>query len=199
MVGILSIDFDYFIDITSEERDLYFPKGNDGISKANLKLMWKERYLRHPKLRDVGVIKDYYILKEFLALSNIHKNKFHVADSHKSIRKIIDRIPWSSQLKIVNIDFHHDYYHYYSGGDNFNCGNWLRRIIEERPNTKVKWVRREDSQIYSLEGEFPFENTTDIGPIFEENFDYIFICRSPEWSPPHLTSKFEELVRSIYK
>jgi len=128
---------------------------------------------------------------------NIHKANFYKADNHKSIRKITDIIPWNFNLKIVNIDFHHDYYHYYSGGDTYNCGNWLRRLIEERPDAKVKWIRRKDSQIYSLEGEFPFEHTTDLKSIFKENFDYVFICRSPEWSPPHLSKKFEELAWSV--
>lgn len=199
MVGILSIDFDYFIDASSEERDIYFPEGSDEIPKDKLKAIWKERYLKYPRLRQIGVIRDYYLLKNFFLVVNIKRDNFYIADSHKYIKKLIDKIPWNLQLTIVNIDFHHDYYHYFRGKDNYNCGNWLRRVLEERPDTKVKWIRRDDSQIYSLEGEFPFEHTTDIRSIFHESFDYIFICRSPEWSPPHLTSKFEDLARSIYK
>lgn len=199
MIGILSIDFDYFIEASSEERDIYFPKGSDELPVDMLNYMWKERYLKHPKLRSLGLIKDYYLLKNYLLSLKIHKDNFYVADSHKSIKKLIDKLPWNLQLKIVNIDFHHDYYHYYRGGDYYNCGNWLRRVIEERPGTKVKWIRRDDSQINSLEGEFPFEHTTEIKTIFNEKFDYIFVCRSPEWSPPHLSSKFEDLVRTIYK
>ena len=155
--------------------------------------------MKYPELKDVGVIHEYYLLKDFLMSLNIQKANFYKADNHKSIRKIIGVIPWNSRLKIVNIDFHHDYYHYYSGGDNYNCGNWLRRLIEERPDTKVKWIRRKDSQIYSLEGEFPFEHTTDLKSIFNEKFDYVFICRSPEWSPPHLSKKFEELAWSVLR
>ncbi|NLK29145.1 MAG: hypothetical protein GX306_12530 [Clostridiales bacterium] len=199
MVGILSIDFDYFIDASSAERDLYFPVGSDEIPKDRLKSMWKERYLKYPKLKEVGVIDEYYFLKNFLHLLNIHKKHFYKADTHKYIKKLIDIIPWKNQLRIVNIDFHHDYYHYYTGGDNYNCGNWLRRLIEERPNTKVRWIRRKDSQINSLEGEFPFEHTTDIKSIANETFDYVFICRSPEWSPPHLRDKFEELARAVIR
>lgn len=199
MIGILSIDFDYFIEASSEERDIYFPKGSDELPMDMLNYMWKERYLKYPKLKRLGVIRDYYILKNFLILLSIHKDNIYISDSHKYIKRIIDKFPWNLQLMIVNIDFHHDYYHYYQGEDNLNCGNWLRRVIEERPNTKVKWVRREDSQIFTLEGELPFEHTTDIRTIFNEKFDYIFICRSPEWSPPHLSSKFEDLVRTIYK
>ncbi|HLV08746.1 MAG TPA: hypothetical protein VKY40_00910 [Halanaerobiales bacterium] len=195
MIGILSIDFDYFIDVSARERDLYFPDGSDEIPDDELKSMWEERYLRYPELKNVGVIDDFYFLKEYLKELNIPEENFIEADSHKSIKKtIIDKIPESCRLKIVNIDFHHDYYHFYKGKDYCNCGNWLRRVVEERPGTKVLWIRRKDSQLYSLEGIFPFEHTDDIKSILNEKFDYVFICRSPEWSPLHLINKFEELA-----
>ncbi|NLY70257.1 MAG: hypothetical protein GX076_01000 [Clostridiales bacterium] len=199
MVGILSIDFDYFIEASFKEREIYFPKGSDEIPKDKLKAMWKERYFRYPKLKEVGVIDEYYFLKKYLKLMSINKNHFCKSYSHKSIKKVIDKIPKGLQIKIVNIDFHHDYYHYYNGDDSINCSNWLRRVIEERPDTEVKWIRREDSQIYSLEGRFPFEHTTDIKEVINEKFNFVFICRSPEWSPPHLSDKFEELAMSIFE
>ena len=31
MVGVLSIDFDYFIDVSAKEKDRYFPTGSDSI------------------------------------------------------------------------------------------------------------------------------------------------------------------------
>lgn len=65
MVGILSIDFDYFIDVSSKERDIYFPKGSDQVPDNKLKSMWEERYLKYPKLKEVGVIDEYYALKNF--------------------------------------------------------------------------------------------------------------------------------------
>jgi len=197
MVGILSIDFDYFIDASSQDRENYFPNGRDEIPSNKLNSMWEERYLRYPELKKVGIIDDYYFLKTFLMNLNIPKENIIKADSHKYIKNLIEKLPRILQLLIVNIDFHHDYYHYYKGSDNCNCGNWLRRVIEERPDTKVKWIRRKDSQIYSLEGIFPFEHTEDIKSICTDKFDYVFLCRSPEWSPTHLSGKFEELASSI--
>lgn len=199
MVGILSIDFDYFIDVSSEERDMYFPKGSDEIPKEKLAAMWEKRYLEFPELKKVGVIDEYYLFKDFLLTLNIHKENFYKADTHKDIYEIIRKIPRNLQIYIVNIDFHHDYYHFYRDGDKYNCGNWLRRLVEERPSTKVKWIRRSDSQLFSLEGLFPFEHTTDIKSIFNDKFDYIFICRSPEWSPPHLSNKFEEIANYLLR
>ncbi|NLP45173.1 MAG: hypothetical protein GX351_11180 [Peptococcaceae bacterium] len=199
MLGLLSIDFDYFIDASSKERDLYFPTGSEEISAIKYRFLWEESYVKYPRIKELGVIEDYYFLKNFLTSLHSQKVYFYKADSHKSIKKIIDMIPRNLQLMIVNIDFHHDYYHYYMGRDKFNCGNWLRRVLEERPETKVKWIRRKDSQLYSLEGIFPFEHTTDIKSLLNEKFHYVFICRSPEWSPPHLSNKFEELVWSALR
>lgn len=194
MTAILSIDFDYFIDASSQERDLYFPAGSDEIAGDMLSYIWNEKYRKYPELKKLGVIKEYYFLKNYLASLNMPRDHFIRADSHKYIIKLIEQIPEKAGLTIVNIDFHHDYYHYYKGKEKLNCGNWLRRLIEERPDTKVKWIRRKDSQIYSLEGEFPFKHNDDIKSISNENYDYVFLCRSPEWSPPHLKNKFEELA-----
>lgn len=197
VVGILSIDFDYFINCSSEERAIYFPQGSDEIPEEKLESMWEERYRNYPFIKRLGVIDEYYILKKYLMLLKISKSNIYISESHKYIKRIIDKLSWNMQLKIVNIDFHHDYYHFYRGEDSLNCGNWLRRVVEERPDTKVKWIRREDSQTITLEGEFPFNHTSNIREIFDEQFDYVFICKSPEWSPPHLTGKFNELVSSI--
>lgn len=194
MAGVLSIDFDYFINASSQERDKYFPHGGDGIPDIKLQSMWEERYLRYPELKKVGVTDDFYFLKKYLMGLNIPKENFIKVDNHKYIKNVIDRLPGTLQLMIVNIDFHHDYYHYYTGHDKLNCGNWVRRVLEERPNTRVKWIRRTDSQICSLDGEVPFEHTDDIKVIGNECFDYVFLCRSPEWCLPHLMNRFEELA-----
>lgn len=194
MFGILSIDFDYFIDVSLEERNIFFPDGSDEIPKDKLKSMWEESYRNYPKLKETGVIEDFYFMKDFLKTLDIGKSNFLKADTHKDIKTILDMIPKDVKIRIVNIDFHHDYYHYFTGGDNYNCGNWLRRLIEDRPDTSVKWIRRDDSQISSLEGEFPFEHTTDMKSLLNDTFQYVFICESPEWSPPHLNYKFKELA-----
>lgn len=194
MAAILSIDFDYFLDVSAKERDCYFPQGSDEIPDDLLALMWKECYVKYPELANVSVINDFDILKEYLLTLSLPKENVDVYDSHKFIQKLINRISKEDPIYVVNIDFHHDYYHYFTGSDEYNCGNWLRRLLEERPETKIKWIRRKDSQIYSLDGEFPFEHTDDIKSICNEKFDYVFLCKSPEWSPPHLTEKFEELI-----
>lgn len=197
MVSILSIDFDYFIAATAQERELYFPPGADEIAGDKLQSMWEERYRLFPQLRGIGVTAQFFAMKNFLALSRVGRDRLFTSDTHKSIKRLIDAVPKRQPVSIVNIDFHHDYYHFFRGGNYLNCGNWLRRVLEERPETRVKWIRREDSQIHSLEGEVPFEHTTELQSIFHRYYDLVFICRSPEWSPPHLSSRYQELVSSV--
>lgn len=122
---------------------------------------------------------------------------YEEAPSHKSIYPIVDRISKTKNIEIVNIDFHHDYYHHYIKGEEYNCGNWLRVIKDERPNTKIKWVRREDSQTVSLDGEFPYSHTTDIESVLKDSYDIIFLCFSPEWTPPHLEKEYRELIECL--
>src|SRR5690606_16597691 len=144
----------------------------------------------YPEIKEIGVIDEFDYLIDYLDMNGVQREHVLIADSHKDIKNIIDEIPNNEIINIVNIDFHHDYYHYYRGKNTYNCGNWLRRLIEERPDSVVKWVRREDSQMKTLDGEFPFESTTEISIINSDEFDYIFLCKSPEWTPPHLGSKF---------
>ena len=101
-----------------------------------------------------------------------------------------DNIKDDEDLELINIDFHHDMY--VTGGDTLDCGNWLRFLADIKPNAKITWVRREDSQVESLGGSFPYYHTTDITEVQGE-FDYIFLCFSSPWTPPHLMAKFAKM------
>jgi hypothetical protein len=199
VISVLSIDFDYFIDASAAERDQYFLTGGEDIPREQLDSMWTERYAAYPQIARIGVIAEFDPFKWFLESLNLDAASVFVSETHRAIKQLIDSLPQGEQLMIVNVDFHHDYYHYFSGSDYCNCGNWLRRVMEERPHTAVKWIRRADSQICSLEGEVPFEHTTDLRCVFTERFDCLFMCRSPEWSPPHLSCMYEELVQAALK
>jgi hypothetical protein len=191
MKKILSIDFDYFIKCTSVQRDKYFPQGADEVEPTELAKMWEDKYKQFPLIKNTSVIDDYFYMGEYLK-----GKKVFVADSHKDIRRVINRVKLGEDIEVINVDFHHDYYHYFGNEQYFyNCGNWLRRLKEDRPSTSIIWVRREDSQIDSLEGEFPFNHSTMLKPILENmDFDFIFICKSPEWTPPHLNELFDDMI-----
>lgn len=189
---ILSIDFDYFVDATMEERVMCFPDGNDNLSEQMTQYLWERRYSFHDNLKDIGVIKDYDKMCEFFKDLNYGRVLF--ADSHREIQHLFSEIKSDEELELINVDFHHDMY--ITGGDNLDCGNWLRFLLDLKPNTKVTWVRREDSDLDSLSGEFPHYHTTDITEV-QGDFDLVFVCFSSPWTPPHLFNDFLKMCGNL--
>lgn len=200
MKKVLSIDFDYFIDTDVEIRNNVFPNGLDYAPKELIDQEWENLYHSYPELKDIGVIKDFYLVVDYLKRNKAwHKLGENVlfADSHSEIKSVLDKIPLEETIHITNVDFHHDYYHYFTGGNSYNCSNWLRRLIEERPFTSVTWIKRSDSECVTLSGEFPYYMTTRIKKTLEKDYDYIFICLSPEWTPPHLIKYYNILLETL--
>ena len=190
---ILSIDFDYFVDTDSFTRLMHFPDGNDNFPPTLNKFIWDNCYNHCPSLKAIGVIeKDYTFMCDFL--KNLNKGCVLFADSHREIEKFFDKVNRDDDLEVINIDYHHDMY--VTGGGTLDCGNWLRHLVDLKPDTKVMWVRREDSDIESLSGSFPYYHTTDITEVQGE-FDCIFICFSSPWTPPHLEDKFTDMCASL--
>ena len=94
------------------------------------------------------------------------------------------------------MDFHHDMYYYHDSTNPVNCGNWVRELLKVRPNMKYYWIKREDSETTLLGGdEIPESSILPFDRLKELDFDYVYICRSDIWSPPHLDSKFDFISR----
>lgn len=191
---ILSIDFDYFIDTDMETRLMYFPDGNDNLSEQLNKFIWDNCYRCKEDLKQLGVIKDFEFMCNFL--QTLTPRRVLVADSHREIEKFFSEVAPDEDVELINIDFHHDMF--VTGGNKLDCGNWLRFFADIKPDAKITWVKREDSDHESLFGKFPFNETTDITEIQGE-FDLVFICFSSPWTPPHLYEKFLEMVSCINK
>lgn len=185
---ILSIDFDYFLKTDIDTRNFKFPDGVDDKPVEELLKDWEIMYAKYPEIRDIGVIGRFHVLCHLFYYK--HFKRIVVAESHKEIAQILAEIKEEDELEVINIDFHHD--NYISGGNTLDCANWVRHLMTKRPDTDFVWIRRSDSEIVSLEGEFPYKHTMSILPI-EGEFDYLFLCFSPEWTPPHLRPMFETL------
>lgn len=187
MQKILSIDFDYFIDTTVEVRNNVFPDGVDEKNEVKMIADWVACYDEDPELLKIGVIQDDFIevCKHLVTL----KCPVVVRNSHKDIEILFRE---KGEYFIDHIDFHHDFY-LGARPDVTDCSNWLRRVIEENPNSKVRWFRREDSETSSILGGYPYESYTKLQ--LEDTYDYVFICFSPEWTPIHLQSLYDLMVR----
>lgn len=218
---VLSIDWDFFIAATNEERGYMFPDGgNEGLAPYVQNVVWASHY-GNPSydLKKVGV--DREALKKIrFVLSNQRQVKAHncvaammVTDSHKYAYDFITDSLLSPQqpIEVYNVDFHHDIYDIPGsidvssidlphdtydvkpGKDEVDCGNWLR-ILSRDYHVSPHWIAREDSD---AEGEtqeaLPRATLDDLMNI---QFDIVFICRSGMWSPPHLDIEFIRLVNA---
>ena len=169
---ILSIDFDYFIDTDNDTRLDKFPEGVDEKPKDELIKSWDYFYEKYPEIKDIGVIKSFDVVKSFL--SNLRFGEVLTADSHSEIGSLFSKVKDAELLEVIHIDFHHD--NYISGGSSLDCANWVRHLMTHRNenNTTILWCKREDSEVVSLTGEFPYLMTEKLD--LEGEFDYIFLC-----------------------
>lgn len=203
MKRFLSVDWDYFIGATAIDRLRFFPDGgNENLPDSLRDYIWDSHYI-HPELREMKVIPEY---KDFLNLCKNFRGECMIADSHKhAFDFIMDNTSPDEEFVVYNIDFHHDLYDYKtSNGERVNCGNWVTVLREERPNMKYIWIRRDDSDISTTGGvkvkaEFmPFSVLLmTIRNNFDGLFDYLYLCRSAVWSPPHLDDKFIRVVKTL--
>lgn len=208
---VLSIDWDYFIKATNDERSIMFPDGgNENLSPYIQNVIWTSHYGSPAyNLEKIGV--DREALKKIRFVLNNQRNiKSHhlaaamaITDSHKYAYDFIENSLESPQqpIEVYNVDFHHDIYDICDtyditdngvpGDSSINCGNWLRKLCENY-EVKPHWVAREDSD---PEADFqePIPRAT-LDDLMNIQFDVVFICRSGMWSPPHLDIEFIRLV-----
>lgn len=204
MKRFLSIDWDFFIDATMEQRCLLFPDGgNENLPDYLREFIWDSRY-RHPDLKDIKVSSEYnYFYHTCRKFSN---GQAFVADSHKWMYYfVMNNTEPDEEFEVYNIDFHHDLYNFQTSGGEVNCGNWATLLRRDRPNMKYMWVKRLTSDVESAEKRifgvemmnfqafrtrFRFYNMS-------LHFSYLFICRSAVWSPPHLDPEFVKAVKAL--
>ena len=195
-VKVLSIDWDYFIKATADEREFMFPDGgNENLPESVQSTVWAS-YYGNPQysLESIKVDKEALKMLRFLLSRQDVKNPpvMKVTDSHKWAYEFIQSHLKTPQQPIVlyNVDYHHDIYDI-PGSNEVDCSNWLRKLCEYS-NVDAYWVAREDSDPES-ESQEPLPRAT-LEDIMDTQFDMVFICRSGMWSPPHLDLEFIRLV-----
>lgn len=120
---------------------------------------------------------------------------------------------WNIQnrpYRIYNIDHHHDAGY----GDNLtaevldgqplSCANWATKIQEQFPGYKrYTWINNFNSETGipdDIMARLPnFSMCSDINLINFIQFDYVFLCSSPGWTPPNYIPLFEALRISLEK
>ena len=204
---VLSLDWDYFIAATADQRIRLFPDGgNENLPGVLSDFIWASKYAENSELQsieeDAPAIN--YILN-FIRQTCDGTTKMFVYDSHKwAYNCITEYKPIGHNLQVINVDFHHDCYTMNEGID---CGNWLINLVNLPDVDKFQaiWVKRPDSDdCYCIDdvsfikgkvknGQPEFLQSAFIGDLYKFkklHFDMVYICRSSCWSAPHLDSAF---------
>lgn len=190
MFRILSIDFDFFQDATEEQLHQY-PDGIDLPTNLS-SIVWASHYVGPGSelIKSVTINKPLFqqmwrILRHqssdipvLITNSHVHAYNFILEHYHQ---KTID---------LYNVDMHHDMI---NNNPELDCGNWIRCLKQEVPNTKIHWIARDVSmKCYHLApNEIPV--LLDFETIKDVEFDAIFLCRSDNWTPPHLDEYFHHM------
>lgn len=200
MKSVLSIDFDYFQNITDPDVFKSYPDGIDlptGISS----LVWASKYATERDAKKIMSVKtlqsELDTLREIL-LNQGPKTKIMVRNSHLDIYNWIHKlIPTDHKFSLRNIDMHHDLF---NGNRFVDCGNWVDHIFMDygRKNVNFKWISNPVSfDMYGFKQNELNDLcvSTSLKDIRSEKYDYVFMCRSDNWFPPHLDEHFWDIVK----
>lgn len=210
-INVLSIDFDYFVKATAEQRMTIFPDGLEQFGVSVNNAVWCSRYGDCADLEEIGIIEDDYT--SMVNYLNMLKRKpqasasaIVVTNSHRWLYDVLSECFYEHPVNIFHIDFHTDRY---GLKDKPDCGNWVDwlahswRDYSERlyKMSKVTWLGREDSEEVESDRFFKAikRNDQSLGDQIDNYFggrvpDLIFICKSGPWTPPHLDDHFDELI-----
>lgn len=186
MYKILSIDWDYFIDATIEERIRLFPDGNDYNSVLE-SVIWQTHY-HTDDVKNIGINKKSYSFFSSLVMQQYFKAAC-LCNQHRQCYNFVTQILGlnkNAEIEIVNVDFHHDVYD--SALGNVNSGNWLYYLMQEYKHMRVKWVKCKTSD----RGNAKVKLTTCAETTLKPDFDALFVCRSGLYAPPHLDKYLQE-------
>lgn len=204
--NVLSIDWDYFIDCSIAERHSLFPDGgNENISLDLSNIIWYTRYsetiakknygLVARNIQDISVLEDDFdFIKNNITQNMSYFTVIQFADSHSAIYNFLKQyISDDDSLDIYNIDHHCDYYNI---GNSLNCGNWINKLDADNNIDSLTWIANKDSDLKVDNSSLncTVSICTDLKKSLPADieWDFIFICRSSVWSPPHLDKRFNE-------
>lgn len=207
---VLSIDWDYFQNVSVETMRECYPDGLDTPTFLS-EITWGSHYATDgDRIREVSVMGNE-LENLFRTLLNQDKDvPVMIANSHKHIYDFIhSNLSEGEKVQLTNIDMHHDLM---NDNQTLDCGNWISKLLEEgtmKPMKKgskssFKWVRNPVSfEMYLGENKDNSElskvlttlgSTETVEDIVNESYDLIFLARSDTWSPPHLDKHFCLLV-----
>lgn len=194
---ILSIDFDFFANVTQKELMCY-PDGVD-LPTELTELVWATHYATNGNiLKNIDIDKDLYRELTYIINSQSINTPVLITNSHIHAFDFIEQHFDNKRIMLTNIDWHHDII---NNNPEMDCGNWIKFLKEKYPDTVLQWITRKasvdcygltDEEIKKMFIEFDFSS------IEHTQFDAIFLCRSDSWTPPHLDKYFDDLIKNCF-
>ena len=191
-LNVLSIDFDYFQNVSKDVLMNCYPAGLDLSTELSI-FTWSG-YYNNPKsakeLQKVEILEDELNhLKKLLLSDRISDDAdVMITNSHVFIYELIhncmERNDHYKDIRCINIDLHHDFV---NGSEDVDCGNWISHLYKDYgDHFKFDWVVNPISRTLST-----------VCDIKIKDFDVVFLCRSDNFFAPHLDPYFDEIVRLI--
>lgn len=210
---VLSIDFDYFQKVELNTMRICYPDGKDRSTTESIK-EWNKVY-QNPSKREL-MTKVTINQQALQKVKEVISNNIIERPAYQGPRKAIGMIKQShleaynfiqtyyapeihSGIELYNLDMHPDMV---NDNPQLDCGNWIKHLIlnnrTEYRDVKLKWIYNPVSQIaYQFGHAFDNFATEDLSILDNKFFNLIFLCRSDNWSPPHLDNSFIELANTI--
>lgn len=196
-MNVLSIDFDFFQNVALDVMQNCYPDGIDLPTEIS-NICWAANMAADTKHKIKNVTIDQPLFQDICKIISNQSDKTPVliSQSHVNIYDFIHTcIPINSRLHVINVDMHHDYF---SNNPELDCGNWLKFIAKDYKNHKLSWITRPVAlDAYGFDDEERIPINLDFTKIKNMKFDMIFLCRSDNWTPPHLDLYFEQLVNEM--
>ena len=185
VLRMLSIDWDVFHDMTQ------FMPGSmecqeDWIVEYS---RWEGEFKHSYKF----ATKEFECFKKYLSsVTQI----VYIAEDHKELYHLIER---DTEVHVTNLDFHDDMYEIdkVRGAE---CGSWASALVELKDcDVTIDWRQLYTKGLISkqrseyLDKRIKWSHQMGFDTVFNQTYDIIFLCRSWDFSPPHMGHKFREL------
>lgn len=204
MKKVLSIDWDFFQNVSTDVLRSCYPDGVD-LPTAITEITWSNHYVTDgERLNKINVLKDEYEKLLKLLLNQSSDCSVMIANSHVHAFDFIKEHLENEKAALTNIDMHHDFV---NDNSKLDCGNWIGTLIKENKicENGLLWIHNPVSfEMYGIDSEGEDKDFTKaikkinggdtLDLIKDEKYDLIFLARSDTWSPPHLDGKFCLLV-----
>lgn len=189
---VLSIDFDYFQKAKEHTLMNCYLEGIDLNTKVS-EFVWSSLYAFHgEEIKKVTIHKKHLNEIKRIIRAQSPETTCIVAQSHEHIYDFLKEGYANSSYTschLYNVDMHHDLF---NDNDEMDCGNWIGHLKEEI-SCDVTWIANPVSKkVYELQNFDIIQE--DLSVLKDKQFDFVFLCRSDAWIPPHLDIYFDDLL-----